>query len=356
MADVSTKLTDENLTTGDFHNCYFEGVIGTGPKPCDVFIVGIAPGRHEWMRSKQPFTGPSGKLLDATLKAIGWSREKCFLTNLYCQWEDEPTEEEIALCASRFQAEVEEANPKLVILLGGIAGKHFLKSYKRGRLYWQEFYGAKRWIMVTNHPAAYLRGDSAFKVDIADFARDLGKIPLVTSWEADHADKIANPVYRVVETAEEAHSVLWSLVGLTAIDIESSYDGLEFVYPDDGLVGTDDSKLLCFSVSNERGTWTIPGWFIKDIRPGWGSRDQVEWCMQGGLFDMATLRRLLGEELKLAEDTLLQDYSLDERGGDNEENDIPVGIHGLKSISNEFLGAPDYDINVLRAEPDELHE
>lgn len=350
MANANISDISSEPITGITHDCYAEGVVGIGNTPSEVLCIGIAPGRDEFKHSRKPFTGPAGKLLDGTLKAVGWSREKCFLTNIHCLWNDEPSEEEIALCAPRLNAEIEAANPKLIVLLGSIVSKHFLGKYRRGHLYYRD----NRWWLPTIHPAAYLH-DGAYKLDVADFARDIGKIPLVARWDARHAAQMADPVYRVVESVEEAHGVLWSLVGPTAIDIETSYDSLEFMYPDENLVGTDDSKILCFSVTNERGCWEIPGKFIAGIRKGWGSREQVEWIAHGGLFDVAQFRRLLGEELKLSEDTLLMSYSLDERGGDAEENDHPVGIHGLKDLANEFLGAPDYDIKVLKATDIELH-
>lgn len=333
------------------HDCLL-GVVGDGPSPSDVLGIGIAPGRNEWLKSKKPFTGPAGKLLDGTLPAVGWSRDKMFLTNLICWWEDSPTPEEIAICRPRLEQEIEAVNPALVVLFGGIVSDEILgnKKYKRGHLYWRD----NRWWLPTIHPAAFLHRDSAFSVDIADFARDLGKIKEASTWRNRPPPK---PNVIVAESAEEAEAILWSLHGLTSIDIESSYDSLPFVYPPEGLVGTDDAKVLCFGVSNDRGTWVIPGKFISQVRPGWGSRDAVEWIMHLGLFDKERFKRLTGEDLgsRWTEDTLYQSYSLDERGGSDQENDRAVGVHGLKLISNEFLGAEEYNINVLKAGYDDLH-
>lgn len=320
---------------------------GDGPADADVMCIGIAPEKDEALRTHKPFTGPSGKLLDGTLAAVGYSREKTYCTNLICWWKDAPTAEEIDVCWPELQQEIQQVNPKIIVCLGKIVSDRLLgeKKWKRGHLYWRN----ERWILPTYHPAAFLRKSEAFKLDIADFARDLSKLTI-------YPEKPYDVNFVVAESEEEASAILWSLHGFCYIDIEASYDGLPFAYPDRNLVGNSDSKLLCFSVTNDRGTWVIPGEFISGIRRGWGSRENVKWGMHLGLYDKAQLRRLLGEELQLAEDSLLMSYSLDERGGKNQENDRAVGIHGLKGLSAEFLGADDYDVNVLKADAKTLHE
>jgi DNA polymerase I-like protein with 3'-5' exonuclease and polymerase domains len=59
-------------------------------------------------------------------------------------------------------------------------------------------------------------------------------------------------------------------------------------------------------------------------------------------------------ELPICDDTMLMSYSLDERGGSDDENDgidIAVGIHGLKRLSREYCGAGFYEID-LKTSPD----
>lgn len=336
------------------HDCSL-GVTGDGPTPCDTMIIGIAAGKHEWIRSRKPFTGAAGKILDGTLNATYWSRDKCFVTNLFCGWNDEPFPEEIAGCHSRLVSEVETVNPALIVCLDNIVSDEILgyKKWKRGHLYYKESTSISdkpRWYLPTIHPAAFTYFHP--KVDIADFARDISKIEFASKWR-DRTPPI--PDFIVAESTEHASEILWSLKGRTAIDIESSYDGKGFEYPDDDLVGDADSKLLCFSVANDDGVWVIPGRFIAGIKQGWGARTEVEWIMHLGLFDAGKLLRLTGERLKISEDTLYQSYSLDERCGDAEETTRAVGVHGLKLLTSEFLGAEDYNVNVLKAEMNELH-
>lgn len=323
------------------HSCE-TGVTGVGPKDAKVILIGIAPGRTEWNKTREPFTGPAGKLLDGTLKAVGFSRDKCFLTNLICWWEDEPSADDIAACHSRLYSEIEQIKPNLIVLLGGLASREFLGRFKRGHLYWQD----GRWYLPTTHPAAFLH-DKDFKLDIADFARDIGKIPMVSEWTSGPKE----PVIHIADRPD----ILWEISGLTAIDVETSYDYKPYAYELESLLGTPDSKLLCLSVANEQGVWAIPGPVISSAKPGWGSRPEVQWIMHNGLFDMAQLRRLAGERLRLKEDTLLMSYSLDERGGGDIEDTRSVGVHGLKDLASEFLGAPQYKVKPLEVEASKLH-
>lgn len=337
------------------HDCFADnGVTGSGPSHCDVMGIGIAPSRTEWEKTREPFTGPAGQLLRGTITATKADISNIFLTNVHCQWNDTPTPEEIAQCWPRLQQEIEHVNPCFIVLFGEIVKDWFqpilgIKKMKRGHLYYQD----GRWYMYTYHPAAFTY--KHVKLDIADFARDIGKIKTCQNWRDKKPPEYE---YEVFETAEKASDFLWSLKGLNVIDIESSYDGKTFVYPDNGmLVGNEDSKLLCFSIANPTdGIKVIPGWLIKGLRKGWGARPEVDWAGHLVSFDANKLWLLLDEELTIKEDSLLQSYSLDERGAANEEDERAVGPHGLKLLSSEFLGCEEYNINVLQAKADEAHK
>src|SRR5690606_34708303 len=55
-------------------------LMGRGPIPCDVMIVGEAPGRREDDIGK-PFAGKGGSLLDSLLAEHGLSRDRVYITN-----------------------------------------------------------------------------------------------------------------------------------------------------------------------------------------------------------------------------------------------------------------------------------
>jgi uracil-DNA glycosylase len=56
-------------------------VLGYGPKPCKVMIIGEAPGAEE-VTHKRPFVGASGSLLTSMCVAAGLNREECYVTNV----------------------------------------------------------------------------------------------------------------------------------------------------------------------------------------------------------------------------------------------------------------------------------
>lgn len=61
--------------------------------------------------------------------------------------------------------------------------------------------------------------------------------------------------------------------------------------------------------------------------------DEIDWVFQNGKFDIRFLKEQLRSAPPITEDTLLLHYSLDER----------LGTHGLKQLSQEKLGVPDYE-------------
>lgn len=60
---------------------------------------------------------------------------------------------------------------------------------------------------------------------------------------------------------------------------------------------------------------------------------EIDWVFQNGKFDIRFLKEQLRSAPQITEDTLLLHYTLDER----------VGTHGLKQLSQEKLGVPDYE-------------
>ena len=343
-------------------SCHDGGVVGEGPLDAQVMGIGIAPGRDEWEKTKRPFTGSAGRLLNATLKAVKVNRDDLFLTNLLCWWEDSPTPDEIEQCLPRLRAEISAVQPKLIVTFGNIVTEAFLgwmnqKPGKlRGGVHWSERHNC--WILPTYHPAAFLHDKGDFKLDVADLARDLMKIPDIVTWPDDY--RPWDVPFELVTDAERADEILWSLDGYVSLDVETSYDYKPAEYlrhvpnPED-FPAYRGSKLLCFGISDDRGTFVFPGDVAARVHSGWAERPNVKWIMQGGMFDKAEVKHLLEEHTVIAEDTLLQSYSLDERGGQAAEQERAVGIHGLKGLAREYLGAGFYDVKVLEAPPEKLH-
>jgi len=88
-------------------------------------IVGMAPGRRE-VNMKQPFVGPSGKILDAVLGEASFDRDDAHITNavLCFSHDDKQIDAAIPYCAPRLANELAELPQQVPILaLGGPALK-----------------------------------------------------------------------------------------------------------------------------------------------------------------------------------------------------------------------------------------
>jgi uracil-DNA glycosylase len=149
-----------------------KAVPGEGPGSARMMLIGEAPGREEDF-SGRPFVGRGGKLLSATLEAIGSSREDVFITNVVkCRPPRNrvPLKPERETClGAHLSREIEAVAPKAVVLLGRTAtvsllGVSTLKE-TRGKLVDRD----GRTYLPTYHPAAILRNPKLKRT----FQRDL---------------------------------------------------------------------------------------------------------------------------------------------------------------------------------------
>ncbi len=139
-------------------------VFGEGPAGARLMIVGEAPGADE-DRQGRPFVGPSGRLLERMLAAIGLAREEVYIANTI-YWRPPgnrtPSAEEVALCRPFIHRQIALVAPEVLMPVGGAAAKTLLGATEgimrlRGR--WQGF-GAPNGaidVMPTFHPAFLLR-------------------------------------------------------------------------------------------------------------------------------------------------------------------------------------------------------
>src|SRR5262245_59811720 len=57
-------------------------VVGYGPVPCNLMIIGEGPGEQEDLQGK-PFIGKAGQLLTKILESVGIARDKqAYITNV----------------------------------------------------------------------------------------------------------------------------------------------------------------------------------------------------------------------------------------------------------------------------------
>jgi uracil-DNA glycosylase family 4 len=140
-------------------------VFGAGNPASGLLFIGEAPGADE-DRAGQPFVGRSGQLLDRMLAAIGiTSRDSYYITNVL-PWRPPgnrtPTDIEIAACLPFLRRHIELVNPRIIVLLGGLATKTLLARAEgitrlRGKWYEMDVNGTSIPVLPMFHPAALLR-------------------------------------------------------------------------------------------------------------------------------------------------------------------------------------------------------
>ena len=157
-------------------------VPGEGKSAAKVMIIGEAPGREE-DETGRPFVGATGRFLNHVLEGTGIDRSDFFITNtVKCRPPKNrtPRSLEVSTCTSNYLFEqIELINPKLIMLLGGVAAKTVLGvknvNEARGRIILHN--GRKH--LVGYHPAVrFYREDLGERVreDFARLKRELKKL------------------------------------------------------------------------------------------------------------------------------------------------------------------------------------
>lgn len=145
-----------------------QAVFGEGPAGARVMLVGEQPGDREDVEG-HPFVGPAGKLLDRALTEAGLARKSVYVTNAVKHFNFEPRGKfrlhkrppvtAVKACRPWLDAELEEIEPAVVVLLGATAaqailGAAFRITRDRGKV----IEGALgRAVIATFHPSAILR-------------------------------------------------------------------------------------------------------------------------------------------------------------------------------------------------------
>jgi len=306
-----------------------------GPEHADIAFVGEAPGVQE-AREGKPFIGPSGKLLNTVSKQYGIEREEVFLTNAtLCRPADgsTPTKAAITACRGRLLSELTVRGASTVVALGnsaafgllGVEGVTKLRVGPGRTSPYPELAGVR--IIPTVHPAACLRQSDMFPSLVAD----IGKVVI------DHVDW-SEPQYEVVDDPVDAIERLRFLeqrTGDLVVDIEVDIE------KDTSHDHPNRYGLLCVGLAWEEGRALVIGERAcqdDDVRDAMADAFRASRLIaQNGKFDLAGLNPVLGT-LELYFDTMLAHYCLDER----------PGIHGLKQMAVEYLGAPQYDEEIKK--------
>ena len=144
-------------------------VFGEGPPHAQVMFVGEQPGDQE-DRAGKPFVGPAGRVLDDALDEVGIDRSRVYVTNAvkHFKWEargrrrihSKPNAREIRACRPWLDAEIEDVEPRVIVVLGATAaqallGASFRVTQQRGKPL--EGTGLAPYVIATVHPASILR-------------------------------------------------------------------------------------------------------------------------------------------------------------------------------------------------------
>lgn len=171
LARACSSLDELEAALASFEGCPLAETatrlcFADGDASARVMLVGEAPGAEE-DRQGRPFSGPSGRLLDRMLAAIGMDRRDVYVTNVI-YWRPPgnraPTSSEIATCLPFLERQIELLRPRVLVSVGGVAA-HVLLDLKdgvsrlRGRrfLYRPADGGPEIPTLVMFHPAYLLR-------------------------------------------------------------------------------------------------------------------------------------------------------------------------------------------------------
>jgi uracil-DNA glycosylase family protein len=192
------ELKDEaaRCTRCDLYQRATQTVFGEGKAGASIMLLGEQPGDQE-DKQGHPFVGPAGRILDRALDEAGIDRSDVYVTNAvkHFKWTERgkrrihqrPNGSEIRACGYWLDAELGVVQPRLVVLLGAVAGEAMFGSrYRVGEhkgTSEEASLGSWHGLVVgTIHPSAVLRGpdpesrDRAYAGLVAD---------LVVAREAD---------------------------------------------------------------------------------------------------------------------------------------------------------------------------
>jgi uracil-DNA glycosylase len=163
-----------SCTRCDLYKRATETVFGEGRKDAAMVLVGEQPGDQEDKQGR-PFVGPAGRVLDRALREAGIDRADVYLTNAvkHFKWTERgkrrihqrPNGTEIKACGYWLDAELGLIRPRLVVLLGAVAGEavfgsRFRVGEHKGKVEEAAVGSWQGLVVSTIHPSAVLRGDS----------------------------------------------------------------------------------------------------------------------------------------------------------------------------------------------------
>ena len=174
LADNAKTLVELEQAVRDFNGCPLKKtanktVFCRGNPESKLMLIGEAPGANEDVEGI-PFCGQSGQLLDNMLRTIGYDNSNAYITNTTF-WRPpgnrKPTPEELEICKPFVEKHIALLNPKLLVLVGGVAIADVLNTAESvGKLrlkfhdYTNPYLKKPIKVLCTFHPSYLLRSPS----------------------------------------------------------------------------------------------------------------------------------------------------------------------------------------------------
>ncbi|HZR51682.1 MAG TPA: UdgX family uracil-DNA binding protein [Streptosporangiaceae bacterium] len=181
MSLTSIAKDAAGCTRCDLYQHATQTVFGEGPRDAAIVLIGEQPGDSE-DKQGHPFVGPAGRVLDRALADSGLDRTGLYLTNAVKHFRhtdrgkrrihERPDTTQIRACRPWLDDELRLIQPRLVVLLGAVAGEALFGTKYRVGAHKGEVVDAALgdWhgrAVGTIHPSAVLRGPDQAARDTA---------------------------------------------------------------------------------------------------------------------------------------------------------------------------------------------
>ena len=162
-----------SCTRCELHATRINPVPGEGSIDAKVMFIGEAPGAEE-DKTGRPFIGRSGDLLRELIREIGLSERDVFITSVLKSRPPKnrtPRKTEIDACIGYLDRQIEVIDPKVIVLLGGVAISSVIGPWRLNEAHGKFHEANGRTYFMTYHPAAALRFPETKEIMREDFQK-----------------------------------------------------------------------------------------------------------------------------------------------------------------------------------------
>lgn len=308
-----------------------------------LLLLGEAPGDEE-VRQNTAFVGPTGRLLDLSLKQVGVDPETVWFKNaIICglPWGRKLTEKEerlaVACCFPLIIGQLERIRPTVVTCLGtsaweSLTGLRKIEAYRGCVLAPPdappaEGEGERDWFIVpTLHPAGLLRREEkrpAFDMFCADLAKSAGlcsgviRVDEPEPMEASYVNVLRflrqirfNPLERPVALDIETDSIHPETANIVSLGFSSG------------------GECVCVVLPTFGGAYSRKQWkkLYREIQDMFSER-RVSWIFHNKQFDVPRLEKHFKTAIRgTRHDTMLQHHAI-----------WPKTMHDLQNVATQLF-------------------